>query len=498
MPQTLRRSQMTKFLEIFDITKPGRSKGRQRTVDMTEGNVFERIIRFSMPLLLGYLLQQFYTIVDAWVVGQFAADADLPAIGIVAPVTSILIGIFMGISTGAGVVIAQYYGARRRYQAKIAVHTAFTIALIMGAFFMLLGIFGTPFLLRFMNVDESMFGAARTYLTVYSCGIVFLAVHNMGTAILGAVGDHRRPLFFMISAGLNIFFDLLFVIVFKMGVFGVALATVLAQGITAALVFIALLRDTDCIKIIPKKLGINFEMSGKIFRIGIPAAFQLIIVAISEVLVQRYFNRIPGTEDMSSIEIMSGYTIYTRIEEFLLLPIQALSVGITNFVGQNAGKEQHKRARRGTLAALGLSVLLTTLLVVLLNLFTTEIVSLFNSDENVIRCGVLLLRFISPFYLFCCFIQIFTGSVSGIGRTFVPMIILVTSFIGARQLYLYAVTGLVTNSVVSVGLAYPLGWICAGIAIIIYYALCEYDTVLLEAELAMEAELAAKAEFEEA
>ena len=498
MPQILRRSQMTKFLEIFDITKPGRSKGRQRTIDMTEGGIFRRIFRFSMPLLFGYLLQQFYTVVDAWVVGKFAADADLPAIGIVAPVTSILIGLFMGISTGAGVVISQYYGARRRYQAKIAVHTAITVALVMGLFFMLLGIFGTPFLLRFMNVDESIFDAARTYLTVYSCGLVFLALHNMGTAVIGSVGDNRRPLFFMISAGLNILLDLLFVIVFKMGVLGVALATVIAQGITATLVVIALLRDTDCIKIIPSKLGINFTMLGKIFRVGIPAAFQLIIVAVSEVLVQRYFNSIPSTDAMSSIEVMSGYTIYTRVEEFLLLPIQAFSVSITNFVGQNIGKEQYKRARRGTLAALGSSILFTVVIVVLLNLFTTEIVSLFTSDENAIRCGVLLLRFISPFYLFCCFIQVFMGSVSGIGRTFVPMIILVTSFIGARQLYLYAVTGYVSNSVVSVGLAYPVGWICAGIAIIVYYVLCEYDTILLEAELAAEAELLAKAEFEEA
>ena len=488
---------MTNILARLDITRPGRSKGRQRTVDMTEGNIFKRILRFSMPLLLGYLLQQFYTVVDAWVVGEFGGDADLPAIGIVAPITSILIGIFMGISTGAGVVIAQYYGGRRRYQAKIAVHTAITIALIMGVVFMLLGIFVTPLLLRFMKVDESMFGAARTYLTVYSCGIIFLALHNMGTAILGAVGDHRRPLFFMISAGLNIVLDLLFVIVFKMGVLGVALATVIAQGITATLVVIALLRDNDCIKIIIRKLGINLEMAGKIFRVGIPAALQLIIVAVAEVLVQRYFNSIPGTDDMNSIEIMSGYTIYTRIEEFMLLPIQALSVAITNFVGQNVGKSQHKRARRGTLTALGLAILFTTALVVLINMFTPEIVSLFTSKENAIRCGVLLLRFISPFYLFCCFIQIFTGSVSGIGRTFVPMIILVTSFIGARQLYLYAVTRFATNSVVSVGLSYPVGWICAGIAMIIYYALCEYDTILLEAELAAEAELEAKIEFEQ-
>ena len=488
---------MTNILARLDITRPGRSKGRQRTVDMTEGSILKRILRFSMPLLLGYLLQQFYTVVDAWVVGEFGGDADLPAIGIVAPITSILIGIFMGISTGAGVVIAQYYGGRRRYQAKIAVHTAITIALIMGVVFMLLGIFVTPLLLKFMNVDESMFGAARTYLTVYSCGIIFLALHNMGTAILGAVGDHRRPLFFMISAGLNIVLDLLFVIVFKMGVLGVALATVIAQGITATLVVIALLRDNDCIKIIIRKLGINFEMAGKIFRVGIPAALQLIIVAVAEVLVQRYFNSIPDTDGMSSIEIMSGYTIYTRIEEFMLLPIQALSVAITNFVGQNVGKSQHKRARRGTLTALGLAILFTAALVVLINLFTPEIVSLFTSKENAIRCGVLLLRFISPFYLFCCFIQIFTGSVSGIGRTFVPMIILVTSFIGARQLYLYVVTRLATNSVVSVGLSYPVGWICAGIAMIIYYALCEYDTILLEAELAAEAELEAKAEFEQ-
>jgi Na+-driven multidrug efflux pump len=318
----------------------------------------------------------------------------------------------------------------------------------------------------------------------------------MGTAIIGSVGDNRRPLFFMISAGLNILLDLLFVIVFKMGVLGVALATVIAQGITATLVVIALLRDTDCIKIIPSKLGINFTMLGKIFRVGIPAAFQLIIVAIAEVLVQRYFNTIPGTDDMNSIEIMSGYTIYTRIEEFMLLPIQALSVAITNFVGQNVGKSQHKRARRGTLAALGLAMLFTTLVVVLVNLFTPEIVSLFTSKENAIRCGVLLLRFISPFYLICCFIQIFMGSVSGVGRTFVPMIIMVTSFIGARQLYLYMVTGFVSNSVVSVGLAYPVGWICAGIAMIVYYTLCEYDTMLLEAELAAEAEIAAKAEFD--
>ena len=497
MPQALRRSQMTNILAKLDITRPGRSKGRQRTVDMTEGNIFKRILRFSMPLLLGYLLQQFYTVVDAWVVGKFGGEADLPAIGIVAPVTSILIGIFMGIATGAGVVIAQYYGARRRYQAKIAVHTAITIALIMGAVFMLIGIFGTPILLRFMKVDESMFGAARTYLTVYSCGIIFLALHNMGTAILGAVGDHRRPLFFMISTGLNIVLDLLFVIVFKMGVLGVALATVIAQGITATLVIIALLRDNDCIKIIPKKLGINVELAAKIFRVGIPAAFQLIIVAVSEVLVQRYFNGIPDAADMSSIDVMSGYTIYTRIEEFLLLPIQAFSVAITNFVGQNVGKEQHKRARRGTLAALGLSILFTALLVTLLRLFTPQIVSLFTSNEDAIRCGVLLLRFISPFYLLCCFIQVFMGSLSGIGRTFVPMIVLVTSFIGARQIYLYLVTGNVSNSVVSVGLAYPLGWICASIAIIVYYALCEYDTILLEAELAAESELEAKAEFEQ-
>ena len=238
-------------------------------------------------------------------------------------------------------------------------------------------------------------------------------------------------------------------------------------------------------------------MAGKIFRVGIPAALQLIIVAVAEVLVQRYFNSIPDTDGMNSIEIMSGYTIYTRIEEFMLLPIQALSVAITNFVGQNVGKSQHKRARRGTLTALGLAILFTTALVVLINLFTPEIVSLFTSKENAIRCGVLLLRFISPFYLFCCFIQILTGSVSGIGRTFVPMIILVTSFIGARQLYLYAVTRFATNSVVSVGLSYPVGWICAGIAMIIYYALCEYDTILLEAELAAEAELEAKAEFEQ-
>ena len=464
---------MNNILSRLDITKSNRGRSRITSVDMTEGSIAKHILRLSMPLLMVNFLQQLYVVADAWVVGNFASNEAFSAVGIVTPIVNMMIGLFSGVSTGAGIVISQYYGARQRRKVKEVVHTAITAALILSLTLTVLGIVGVPWILEFMNVPEEIMSETRTYLTLYLFGLIGLAIHNMGTSILGAVGDPRRPVFFLISVVLNAVLDLLFVIVFNMGIAGVALATVLAQSASAVLVVIALMRDQDCIRFIPDKLGINGELLGKILKIGVPAALQLIVVSTSELFVQRYVN------NLNDADLLSGYTAYTRIEEFLLLPLQALSVATTTLVGQNVGYSQRKRARRGTLIALGFAAAFTLVLVALTIRFTPALVGFFNDKAEVIEYGTILLRVISPFYLLCCLIQIFMGSVSGSGRTFVPMIILISSFIGARQLYLFVVTRFVTNTIVSVGLAYPVGWICAAIAIVFYYILCEFDTEII-------------------
>ncbi len=465
---------MSNILAKLDITKSNRGKGKITSVDMTEGSIVKHILRFSIPLLMVNVLQQLYTVADAWVVGNFASNEAFSAVGTVTPIVSMMIGLFSGISTGAGVVISQYYGARQRRKVKDVVHTAMTASLIISLVMTLFGIVGAPWILRFMNVPDEVFDEALTYLTIYLFGLVGLAIHNMGTSILGAVGDPRRPLFFLISVVMNAVLDLLLVIVFDMGIAGVALATVLAQSTSAVLVVIALMRDNDCIRLVFDKLGINVELLGKILKVGIPAALQLIVVSTSELFVQRYIN------NLNDADLLSGYTSYLRIEEFLLLPIQALSVAATTFVGQNIGYSLRKRARRGTLVALGFSALFTLALVSVILVFAPDIVTFFNAKEEVVRYGTILLRVISPFYLLCCVIQVLMGSVSGVGRTFVPMIILISSFIGARQLYLFVVTNFVANTIVSVGLVYPVGWICAAIAMLFYYILCEFDTELIK------------------
>ena len=201
------------ILKKMDITKPGRKKEIKTAVDMTQGNILKHILNFSALLFMGNLLQQLYTVVDAWVVGNFATNEAFSAIGVVSPIISVLIGLFVGVSTGAGVVVSQYYGAGKNDKVRESVHTAMTSAFVFGAILTVVGVALVPTILRFMNIPEAIFDDAKTYLTTYFFGILGLVVYNMGTGVLGGVGDARRPLFFLVSASINIVLDLVFVII---------------------------------------------------------------------------------------------------------------------------------------------------------------------------------------------------------------------------------------------------------------------------------------------
>ncbi len=264
---------------------------RGKDVDMTSGSIARHIILFALPLLAGNVFQQLYNMVDTWVVGRFVSNEAYAAVGSVGPIVNMLVGFFMGLSSGAGVVISQYYGAKRMEDVQRTVHTTVTMTFILGIVFTAIGLGMTPFMLRMMNTPENVLPESTAYLSIYFSGLMGLMLYNAGAGILRAVGDSKRPFYFLVvCALLNTALDLLFVIVFRMGVRGVALATIISQSVSAILVLIVLLRTGECIKIRPRALRLHWDILKKIIRVGIPAAIQMAITGFSNIFVQSYIN----------------------------------------------------------------------------------------------------------------------------------------------------------------------------------------------------------------
>ncbi len=265
--------------------------GQKKDVDMTEGSIAGHLIRFAFPLLLGNIFQQLYNTVDSWVVGNYVSKNAFAAVGTVGPVINMLIGFFMGLSSGAGVVISQYYGAKKHDKVSETVHTSIVMTLVLGVLFTFVGIWMTPYMLRFMKTPEGVLPESTAYLTIYFSGVLGLMLYNIGSGILRAIGDSQRPFYFLVvSALLNTVLDLVFVLVFDMGVAGVAWATIIAQGVSALLTMIVLFRTDTCVKLSFRKLKMHWDALGKIIRVGIPAAIQMMITSFSNIFVQSYIN----------------------------------------------------------------------------------------------------------------------------------------------------------------------------------------------------------------
>ena len=347
-------------------------------VDMTQGSVVGHLIRFAFPLLLGNLFQQFYNMVDTWVVGNFVGNEAFSAVGSVGPIVNMLIGFFTGLASGAGVVISQYYGAKRYDDVRRTVHTAIVMTLILGIVFTGLGLWMTPLMLRLMKTPAEVFPQSSAYLTIYFSGILGLFIYNMGAGVLRAVGDSRRPFFFLVvCAIMNVILDLLFVLAFRMGVRGVAWATIISQALSAVLVILALIRSDSCITLHWRSLGIDWDVLKQIIIIGIPAAIQMAITAFSNIFVQSYIN-------FFGADCMSGWTAYSKIDQLLFLPMQSLALAGTTFVGQNLGSRQVDRAKKGVRIAALLAMGVTAVLILVLILPAAPyLVSFFNSKQAV-------------------------------------------------------------------------------------------------------------------
>ncbi|MEG0365703.1 MAG: MATE family efflux transporter [Coprobacillus sp.] len=435
---------------------------KKKTVNLISGPIAKSIFWFSMPLLVGNLFQQLYNTVDAYVVGNFVSKQALAAVGASSPIINMLIGFFMGLATGAGVIIAQYYGAGDDKNLKKAVHSSSALTLVMSAVLTIIGILGTDPMLHAIGIPADVFPESSTYLSIYFMGITFGLIYNMGSGILRAIGDSKRPLYFLVVGCIvNIVLDFLFVKYFGWGVAGAGYATLIAQAISALLVVLVLMKCDGPHRLFIKQIRFHWLILKKIIMIGLPTGLQQSIVSLSNVIVQSYVNAFGSS-------VVAGYSATIRIDGFVNLPLQSFNMAITTFVGQNIGAKQYDRVKKGTKTALIMSITITLLMALTLFLFGKDFIAIFNNEYDVINAGWTMLLAFIPFYVFLPINQIYNGVLRGAGRSSIPMYIMVFNFVILRQIYLAIITK-ITSDVYFVFMGWSITWVTCAIMFIIYY-----------------------------
>lgn len=457
-----------------------KAKGRRTDVDMTEGGIARHLITFAIPLLIGNLFQMMYNMVDTWVVGRFVSDAAFSAVGTLGSVTNLMIGFFIGLTSGAGVVISRFFGARQYDRVKDTVNTSVILTGVLCIVFTILGLVLIPVFLMILDMPDDVRAEALTYLTIWFSGLSGLMIYNMGSAIMRAVGDSRRPFIYLVVAAVtNTILDLIFVIVFKWGVAGVAIATIIAQGVSAILTVISICRNDSCVKLSFRGMRFHIPIFREILVIGFPAALQMTITAFSNIFVQSYIN-------FFGKEVMGGWTSYNKIGQLVLLPMQSFALASTTFVGQNIGQNQVKRAEKGANTALLISVISTAILSTPIMIFAKAFANFFNSNSAIVDYGATFVRMLIPFYLLWCVNQIYSGALRGVGKSTGPMIIMLSSFVLFRQAYLFVVSNFISNTILPIAMAFPAGWVLSAIITFIYYKITGLSPKLRKSTIAGE------------
>lgn len=397
---------------------------------MTEGVIWKEILLFSIPLLLGNLFQQLYNAVDSVVVGNYIGAQALAAVGSSAPVINLLVSFFMGLAVGAGVIISRYFGARKKEELHIAVHTSLALTFAAGLVMTLIGVLISPYVLQWVGTPSDVMESSVLYLRIYFLGILSVMVYNMGSGILRAVGDSRNPLYFLIvSSVTNIILDMLFVIVFHMGIAGVGWATLIAQTISAVLTMLLLMRTKEEYQVKLKHIRFHKHMLYEIVRLGLPSGLQNAIVSFSNVIVQSNINAFGSLA-------MAGCGSYTKIDGFAILPVMSYSMALTTFTGQNMGAKKYDRVKQGAKTGILMSVITIVCISALLLMLGPNVLAIFSSDPTVINYGLYMMHVLAPGYIFLAISHAFNGIIRGAGITTVPMIVMVTCWCGLRMAWI--------------------------------------------------------------
>ena len=433
----------------------------KKTMLMTEGVIWKQFLLFSVPLLIGNLFQQLYNTVDSVVVGNFIGSEALAAVGSSNSLINLIIGMFLGIATGAGVIISQYYGAGDEQKLSWAVHTCIALSLIGGVALSILGVLASPLILKWMGTPEDVMEGSVVYLRIFFSGSLFNLLYNMTAGVLRAVGDSRRPLYYLaVSSAVNVVLDLVFVVGFQMGIAGAAWATIIAQAVSALLALVALMRTQDIYRVDLKKLKIDVRMMKRILAIGIPSGIQQSIISLSNVIVQSNIN-IYGSA------AMAGYGASSKIDGFVTLPLQSFCIAATTFTGQNIGAKKKKRVIQGIFQGIAISLIYTLILSPILLWRSEDVLRIFGSDPAVLEYGQFSMTILIPLYSVLSIHQILMGTLRGAGKTMVTMMIGLGNMCVLRMIYINGIVPFF-HSFEAVMLCYPITWFSTMVMDILY------------------------------
>lgn len=432
-----------------------------KTTMMTEGSVVKNIIFFSVPLILGNLLQQLYNTVDSIIVGNYVGSNALAAIGSSTSLVYLLIAFSQGVSVGAGVVISQRLGQKNKEGVQTSVHTALALAVILGIILTVGGILFSKEILLWMNTPEEVLTDAVTYLRLYSAGMVFNVVYNMAAGILNAAGNSKRSLGYLAIASVtNLILDLVFIVGMKTGIAGAAIATNIGQIVSCVLAIWFLVRTQTDYKVYLNKIKIHKATAGLIIKIGLPTGFQNMVISLSNILVQSSVNSFGANA-------MAGFGAYMKVDGFNVLPVTSFGMAATTFVGQNFGAGKTERVKKGMWMTLGIGMLYTITTGVLLLTFSETIMQLFSHDPAVIAYGQQAMRFFCPFYWVLSILHALSGTVRGTGKSIPPMIVLLISLCLFRVLWVQFVMPDIA-SIEGIFMLYPISWTIGSGLMILY------------------------------
>lgn len=435
----------------------------QNINQITEGIIWRQLLLFFFPIVFGTFFQQLYNTIDTVIVGQFVGKAALASVGGSATqLINLVVGFFTGLSSGASVVVAQFFGAKDERSVKESLHTAYAFSILGSIVISALGIGLAPQLLRWMNTPAELLADSTLYLRIYFAGILFVFIFNVGSSILRAVGDSKNPLYYLIACCfINIFLDLLFVIVFHMGVAGVAYATFLSQAISALLVTHKLMTSHSILTLKLKDIRLHKNVLKSQLWIGLPAGFQSVMYSISNVIIQASLNQF-GTDTVAA------WSAYGKLDAIFWMISGAIGISITTFVGQNYGARKYDRVHKSVRICLGIDGIISLILIAFLMLFRVPLFRLFTQDPAVIRIGSDMLALITPCYIFFVFIEVLAGALRGMGDVMIPTLITLLGVCILRLIWV-AIVLQVSPTVNAIIYSYPVTWIATAVLFILYY-----------------------------
>lgn len=433
-----------------------------KTSGITEGVIWKQLLIFFFPILIGSFFQQLYNTVDTIIVGQYVGKVALAGVGSTGTLTNLWVGFFIGLASGASVIISQFFGRRDEESLSKAVHTSIALALAGGVILMVIGLLTAQPSLKLLGVPDEVMGEALTYIRIYYAGIIACIIYNVGTGILRAIGDSKMPLYVLIVCCMvNIVLDLLFVVAFHWEVFGVALATVLSQAVSAVLVMLRLMRTSEAYKVELKKIRFHWSIFGQVVRIGLPKGFQSVLYSISNLVIQSAVNSF-GTDAVAS------WAAVGKVDGFIWMIMSAFGISITTFVGQNFGAGKYDRVRKGVRVCLGMTAGAILVLSAVEFFFAGSILRIFTGDETVVALGTSFIRIWAPAYIAYVFVEVFSSAICGVGEAFKPMVITIFGVCVLRLIWIWCVLPLYRTPGM-VAASYPVTWGVTAVIFIIYY-----------------------------